>query len=195
LRHDDQTKPSAIAAAEKALELENQDSTVLGLVGCALADVGQVERALPILYKSIEAGPENGHAKTALGAALMMKKDYKSAALLLAEGMACSPADNRLSVWGTALALAELAQGELDNALEAATNACREDDRLYLPRLALAGVHLVREEQTPAVSAVRESLRIKPDLSRQEITCVLGERLGAGVWAIAQSVLGQQCKQ
>ncbi len=195
LRHDDQVKPSAIAAAEKALDLESQDSTVLGLVGCALADVGQVERALPILYKSIAAGPENGHAKTALGAALMMKKDYKAAAHLLAEGMACSPADSRLSVWGTALALAELAQGELDKALESATNACREDDRLYLPRLALAGVHLVREEQTQAVAAVQESLRTKPDLKQQEITCVLGERLGAGVWAIAQSIQGQQSQQ
>ncbi|NND92342.1 MAG: hypothetical protein HKN42_15895 [Granulosicoccus sp.] len=195
LRHDEQVKPSAIAAAEMALDLESQDSTVLGLVGCALADVGQVERALPILHKSIEAGPENGHAKTALGAALMMKKDYKAAAQLLAEGMACSPADSRLSVWGTALALAELAQGELDNALESATNACREDDRLYLPRLALAGVHLIRGEQTQAVAAVHESLRTKPDLNLQEITCVLGERLGEGVWAMVQSIQGQQSRQ
>lgn len=194
LRHDDQVVPSAIAAAEKALDLESQDSTVLSLVGCALADVGLVERALPILHKSIEAGPENGHAKTALGGALMMKQDYKTAASLLAEGMACSPADSRLSVWGTALALAELAQGELDNALESATNACREDDRLYLPRLALAGVHLAREEQTAAIAAVQESLRTKPDLSRQEVTCVLGERLGVGVWDIANSILGQRGK-
>lgn len=195
LRHDDRVVPSAIAAAEKALDLESQDSTVLGLVGCALADVGQVERALPILHKAIEAGPENGHAKTALGAALMMKQDYKAAANLLTEGMACSPADSRLSVWGTALALAELAQGKLDNAVESATNACREDDRLYLPRLALAGVHLVRKEQTQAVAAVQESLRTKPDLNQKEITCVLGERLGVGVWAIAQFILGQQSKQ
>lgn len=195
LRRDDQVVPSAIAAAEKALDLESQDSTVLGLVGCALADAGQVERALPILHRSIEAGPENGHAKTALGAALMMKQNYKAAAKLLAEGMACSPADSRLSVWGTALALAELALGELDNALKSATNACREDDRLYLPRLALAGVHLVREEQTQAVAAAKEALRIKPDLNQQEVTCVLGERLGVGVWTVAQSILAQQRKQ
>jgi DNA-binding winged helix-turn-helix (wHTH) protein/tetratricopeptide (TPR) repeat protein len=191
LGHDDDAVPAAIEAAERALDLESQDSTVLGLVGCALADAGQVERALPILHKAIEAGPENGHAKTALGAALMMKRDYKAAAALLAEGMARSPADSRLSVWGTALSLAELARGELDRALEAATNACREDDRLYLPRLALAGVLLVRKEQTRAVVAVKEALRTKPDLTRQETTCVLGERLGAGVWAIAESLPGQ----
>ncbi|MEE9334591.1 MAG: tetratricopeptide repeat protein [Granulosicoccaceae bacterium] len=178
LRDDDKVVASAIAAAEKALDLESQDSTELGLVGCALADVGQVERALPILHKAIEAGPGNGHAKTALGAALMMKKDYKAAANLLTEGMACSPADSRLSVWGTALALAELVQGKLDNALESATSACGEDDQLYLPRLALAAVHLVREEQVQAIAAVQDSLRTKPDLTQQQVTCILGERLG-----------------
>jgi DNA-binding winged helix-turn-helix (wHTH) protein/tetratricopeptide (TPR) repeat protein len=188
LRGDDRVVPAAVAAAERALDLESQDSTVLGLVGCALADVGQVERALPILHKSIEAGPQNGHAKTALGAALMMKQDYKAAASLLAEGMACSPADSRLSVWGTALALAQLAQGELDGALESATNACQEDDRLYLPRLALAGVHLVRKEPAEMAAAVRETLRTKPDLSPPETVCVLGERLGAAIWSMVEGL-------
>jgi DNA-binding winged helix-turn-helix (wHTH) protein/Flp pilus assembly protein TadD len=188
LRNDDQLIPVVIASAERALELENQDSTILGLVGCALADVGQVDRALPILSKSIETGPLNGHAKTALGAALMMKQDYKAAAMHLAEGMACSPADSRLSVWGTALSLAQLAQGELDCALESATKACQEDDRIYLPRLALAGIHLVRKEQVQAVAAVQEALRIKPDLNLEEVVGVLGDRLGGGVWSIAQAL-------
>jgi len=190
LRDDDRVVPAALAAAERALDLESQDSTVLGLVGCALADVGQLERALPILYKSIEAGPQNGHAKTALGAALMMKQDYKAAAGLLAEGMACSPVDSRLSVWGTALALAQLAQGDLDGALESATNACQEDDRLYLPRLALAGVHLMRNEPAETVAAVRETLRTKPDLNQTETVCVLGKRLGAAIWSTAEGLAG-----
>jgi len=188
LRDDDRVVPAALAAAERALDLESQDSTVLGLVGCALADVGQLERALPILYKSIEAGPQNGHAKTALGAALMMKQDYKAAAGLLAEGMAYSPADSRLSVWGTALALAQLAQGDLDGALESATNACQEDDRLYLPRLALAGVHLMRNEPAETVAAVRETLRTKPDLNQTETVCVLGKRLGVAIWSMAEGL-------
>jgi DNA-binding winged helix-turn-helix (wHTH) protein/tetratricopeptide (TPR) repeat protein len=192
LRDDDQLVAVVMAAAERALELENQDSTILGLVGCALADVGQVDRALPILSKSIEAGPLNGHAKTALGAALMMKQDFKGAARHLAEGMACSPADSRLSVWGTALSLAQLAQRDVERALASATTACQEDDRLYLPRLALAGVHLVRKEQTQAVVAVQEALRIKPDLNREEVAGVLGDRLGAGVWSMAQSLLASR---
>ena len=188
LRDDDTIVPAVIAAVEKALELENQDSTILGLVGCALADVGQVDRALPILQKAIEANPQNGHAKTALGSAFLMKRDYASAVRYLSEGIDCSPADSRRSVWGAALALAHLAQGELDDALEAAENACQEDDRLYLPRLALAAVHLVRKDQVNAVAAVQECVRTKPDLNRREVIAVVGERLGAGVWAIAEAL-------
>jgi DNA-binding winged helix-turn-helix (wHTH) protein/tetratricopeptide (TPR) repeat protein len=188
LHGDDTTVPAVIAAVDKALELENQDSTILGLVGCALADVGQVDRALPILRKAIEANPQNGHAKTALGAAFLMKRDHASAIRYLSDGIACSPADSRCAVWGAGLAMAHLAQGELDDALMAAKNACKEDDRLYLPRLSLAAVHLVRKDQVKAAAAVQECVRTKPDLSRREVVAVVGERLGAGVWAIAEAL-------
>jgi DNA-binding winged helix-turn-helix (wHTH) protein/tetratricopeptide (TPR) repeat protein len=191
LRDDDTIVPSVIAAVDRVLELESQDSTILGLVGCALADVGQVDRALPILRKAIEANPQNGHAKTALGSAFLMKRDYTSAARYLSEGIDCSPADSRRSVWGAALALAQLALGEPDHALEAAESACKEDDRLYLPRLALAAVHLVRKDKGNAAAAVQECLRTKPDLNREEVICVVGERLGAGVWDIAQALTGR----
>jgi tetratricopeptide (TPR) repeat protein len=148
-----------------------------------------VDRALPILKKAIEANPQNGHAKTALGSAFLMKRDYASAVRYLSEGIDCSPADSRRSVWGAALALAQLGLGERDEALQAAENACKEDDRLYLPRLALAAVHLAREDQVHAAAAVQECVRTKPDLSREEVTCVVGERLGAGVWAIARGLM------
>jgi hypothetical protein len=59
------------------------------------------------------------------------------------------------------LALGHLALGESENALEAAENACKEDDRLYLPRLTLAAVHLVRKDQDSAVAAVKECVRPK----------------------------------
>ena len=191
LRNDDTIVPTAIAAAERALDLESQDSTILGLAGCALADVGKVDRAIPILRKAIDVDPQNGHAKTALGAALMMTGDYEAAVRYLTEGIDCSPADSRRSVWGTALALALMAQGKLGNALEAAENACQEDDRLYLPRLALAAVHLVRRDQVNAIAAVQDCVRTKPDLNKEEVNCVVGEKLGFGVWAIAQSFPGR----
>ncbi len=182
LRDRDTVVPEAIAAAERALELESQDSTILGLVGCSLVDVGQVERAMLILKKAIEVDPQNGQAKTALGTALMMKKDYAGAVALLAEGIAGSPADSRRSVWGTALALGLLAQGKPAAAQAAAAAACMEDDRNYLPRLALAAVYLAQGNAAATSDALRECLRTKPDLSQQEVACIVGSRMAAAIW-------------
>ena len=56
-------------AADTALEMDDIDSTVLGFAGCALADLGQADRAMPILEKAIEQDPSNAQAWAALGAA------------------------------------------------------------------------------------------------------------------------------
>ena len=172
----------AAASADRALALESQDSMVLGLAGCALADIGDVDRAMPILRKAVDADPDNGHAKTALGAALLTRRDFDPAVALLREGMRISPADNRLAVWGTALSLGELARGDLDAALDAAEEACASDDRMYLPRVALAAIRLARGEPDQAMGAVRDCLRTKPDLSEVEVTSLIGRNLGEKVW-------------
>lgn len=190
LRDDASIVPAAITAAERALALENRDSTILGLVGCALADAGQVDRAVPILRKAIDADPQNGHAKTALGSALMMRGNHAAAVRHLTEGIAISPADSRLSVWGAVLALGHLALGDLDASLAAAENACQEDDRIYLPRLALTAVHLMRKDSVRAAAGARECLRTKPDLHRDEVRCFVGAGLGSGVWELVESLRG-----
>ena len=41
------------------MELDGMDSNVLGLAGCALSDIGQASRAMPILRQSIELNPNN----------------------------------------------------------------------------------------------------------------------------------------
>jgi DNA-binding winged helix-turn-helix (wHTH) protein/tetratricopeptide (TPR) repeat protein len=187
LRDDDAVVPSAIRAAERALELDSQDSTILGLAGCALADVGQLDRGIPILKKAIERDPRNGQAKAALGAALMLKNEFDAAVEHLADGLDCCPADNRRSVWGAVLALGHLARGDLERAEQAAERACREDDRLYLPRLALAAIHLVGKNRKRAAVAVAECLRTKPDLRQVEVSGFVGESLGAGVWALVRA--------
>ena len=46
-------------AAELALRLDAMDACVLGLAGCALADLGYPQRALPILRNAVEIKPAN----------------------------------------------------------------------------------------------------------------------------------------
>ena len=52
----------AIDEAEKAIGLDSHDSSVLGYVGCALADIGHTRRALELLNQAVEYDPSNAQA-------------------------------------------------------------------------------------------------------------------------------------
>lgn len=183
LRDDPGIIEKAVEAADNALELESRDSMILGLVGCALADVGKLDRAMPILKKAIDTNPANGHAKTAMGAALIMQGEYDSAVTWLRDGIKISPADSRLAIWEAVLATAELARGNDEKALDAAESACSQDDRNYIPRLALAAVHVNRGNQTEMKLAVTEVLRTNPKIRKNEVVFLVGTKLGAPIWA------------
>lgn len=73
LKDREQVAAAAREEAERALALDSLDSNVLGIAGCALADIGLVDRALPALEQSIDIHPGNAQAWTALGTARMMQ--------------------------------------------------------------------------------------------------------------------------
>lgn len=170
----DNLVPEAIAEASLAMELDDMDSNVLGIAGCALSDVGQISRAIPILRNAIELNPNNAQAIAAIGTAYFMEGRLDEAILNLSLGIKISPADSRLAVWYSALSMAYLRSGDLENALTAAESGCRANERTYLPRVVLTAVHLMRNETKQAEHALEESYRVKPDLSRLEITSLVG---------------------
>jgi DNA-binding winged helix-turn-helix (wHTH) protein len=111
---------SAVAEAERALTLAGNDSTVLGLAGCALADVGQPDRAIPLLKKALELNPNNAQAWVALGAALFLVFDFESAREALLTGIRISAMDAQIAIWWSFLAVASLQLARLDDALDQA---------------------------------------------------------------------------
>ena len=180
----DASRDAAMQAAQKAMDGDEQSSIVLGLAGCALCDIGKHERGAPILDRAIELDPQNGHALTAKGAALMIEADFVAASKYLRNGIEISPADPRLSVWGALLALCELRRGDIDSALEEARLACARDDRNPLPRLAQSTILVALDDMAKAKSAVAELLRVHPDVEKQEVFQQSGRKLGAKVWAL-----------
>ena len=58
----EQAKAEALESAERAMELDSLDSTVLGYSGCALADIGHIDRALPILRNAVDLNLANAQA-------------------------------------------------------------------------------------------------------------------------------------
>ena len=174
--------------ADAALELDDLDSNVLGLAGCALTDIGEMARGVDILKNAIDVNPNNAQAHAALGTAKLLDNDLPAAIEHLQRGIELSPMDGRLAVWYASLAMAHVQADKPDEALAAAQRGCQADRRSYLPRVALTAVHLIRGETAEAIQALTESLRVKPDLSHDEVNCLVGRKLGIGVRKLRRAI-------
>ena len=167
----------ARADAERALELEPTRSEVLGCAACAIADLGDPARALPLLERAIEANPGNAQAWAALGATQLLQRQHEAGVASLTRGLRTSPTDYRRSVWQTALSGGLVRLERLDDALEAARGACRSDALFYPARLALASVLARLGRDAEAMQALAEARRIRPRVSPAEIRLWAGRAL------------------
>jgi adenylate cyclase len=177
LLHGDDLREEARADAEKALELEPTKSEVLGYAGCALADLGYAERAVPLLERAIEENPNNAQAWAALGAAHFLRRQYEPAVEALRRGLRISPTDYRRSVWLTALAGALVRLGKFDQALVAAQDACRADAKFYPAQIVLAMILTRLGKAAESMRALTEARRIRPRLAIGEIRLWAGRTL------------------
>lgn len=166
----------SLAAAERALALDDVDSTVLGFTGCALADIGQAQRGIPLLEKALEQDPSNAQAWAALGAAKLADRRPEEAAHDLREGIRLSPLDNRLAIWMNFLATALLYGGDTDGAVEEILKACRQDTRNFMPRVTKAAILLSAKRADEAKAAMAEAYSIRPELSEIEIAAIVGKK-------------------
>jgi TolB-like protein/Tfp pilus assembly protein PilF len=167
----------SLAATERALALDDVDSTVLGFTGCAMADIGLAQRGIPLLEKALEQDPSNAQAWAALGAAKLADKRPEEAAEDLREGIRLSPLDNRLAIWMNFLATALLYSGDTDGAVEEIAKACRQDTRNFMPRVTKAAILLSARRTDEAKSAMAEAYSIRPELSEDEIGAIVGEKI------------------
>ena len=175
------SRVETLDAAERALELDSMDSTVLGFVGCALADIGYPDRALPILRNAVEINPANAQAWAALGSACLLTQRVEEAVRYLIQGIKLSPLDSRLSIWGAILALGLMQSKDLEGALREGELACQRDHRSHVPRVVVAGVRLLRDEPELARQAMKDAYRIMPDLAPAQVFPLLGRDLGGNL--------------
>jgi len=172
--------------AERAVAIDHEASEVLGYAGCALAELGDVQRGTEILERAIENDPSNAQAWVALGTSLCFLDRMDATGLeKLQHGMRLSPRDHRLGFWGAFYALALARHRRLTEAHEEVRAACRRDPQFYVARvvLALTAAGLGRKEE--AVAALREARRLRPRLSLNEIELLLGRgaALLAPLWS------------
>ena len=172
--------------AERAVTIDHDASEVLGYAGCALAELGDVQRGAEILERAIENDPSNAQAWVALGTSLCFLEKMDATGLeKLRHGMRLSPRDHRLGFWGTFYALALLRHGRAPEAHEEVRAACRRDPQFYVARIVLALTAAGLGSREEAVGALREARRLRPRLSLNEIQLLVGRRaaLLAPLWS------------
>ena len=173
---------------EAALRLDGQSPEVLGYAGCALSDLGHLDRGIEVLREALDIDPSNAQAHVALGAALAQQGRIGEGIEEMRLGMRISPRDRRLGFWGWTASLFLLQDGRPEEALHEARIAETRDPRLYLPRIAQA-VALARLGRVPeCVVPLRRALQLRPQLTLDEVALTHGKRasldLGAA-WAQA----------
>ena len=176
-RDPDKARAEAKSAAEQALKLDGDTSSVLGYAGCAISDLGQRERGIELLERAIENDPSNAQAWVALGAALALDNRVEDGVEKLRQGIKISPADPRLSFWETFLAHGLLRLDQLDEATSVAQSACRRDDKLHFARVILAATHAASGRTDKAAQALQDAKRIRPELSKAEIARLVGPEM------------------
>ena len=123
----------ALGAAEMAIADDPGSSEVLGYAGCAISDLGHLDRGAEILRQAFEMDPSNAQAEAALGAALATLGDLDAGIARLRHGIKLSPRDRRLALWGWLLGSFLLRANRAEEALEEARIAARRDPRFHLP--------------------------------------------------------------
>jgi adenylate cyclase len=170
----------ARAESERAVALDQDGSEVLGLAGCALAELGDATRGVELLERAVENDPSNAQAWVALGGALCLLRRFEEGIEKFAYGMRLSPRDYRLAFWGTYYAIALARVGRRVEAYEQANLAVRRDPRFYAARLILAFTLTQLGRSEEAIESIRQARRLRPKLSFPEIQLLIGRR-GADV--------------
>jgi adenylate cyclase len=166
----------AIETAEHAMLIDNSDATVLGFTGCALSDVGQVERGMRILQRAIDADPSNPQAWVAMGTSLLRSGKAKKGVEYLQHGMRISPLDNRLSFWGTSLAYAMFRLRQYSEAENEAQRACQRDDGNYMAKVVLALIYAQSNRVSEAQKTIKDALKRRPELKCTDVQALIGRR-------------------
>jgi TolB-like protein/Tfp pilus assembly protein PilF len=179
-------KRDALSAANRAIELDDGSSEVLGYAGCALCDLGLYDRGVEVLQQALEIDPSNAQAHVALGAAVALMGKLEAGIEKMRFGMKISPRDRRLGLWGWALGIFLLMGDRVDEALAEARTSSRRDPKFHLARILQAAALDRQGLPAEAGAALAVARELRSELTLNEVALTHGQRVGermALLWA------------
>ena len=168
----------ALADAQRAIDLDDGSSEVLGYAGCALCDLGQHEQGVSALRRALDIDPSNAQAHVALGASLVLTGQLDAGIHQMRLGMEISPKDRRLGFWGWALGTFLFRADRQSEALREAQASCRRDPRFHLARVLEAALLERQGRFTEAAASLATARQLCPSLTLQTIAWTHGRRIG-----------------
>lgn len=177
-----QTEESIVeaqAAADRAIQLAPTDSEILGVAGCAIADLGDPHRGETLLELAVEQNPDNPQAWAALGACRLGLARVSDGLQSLERGVRLGSSDYRRTVWLTLMSRGMLHQRRVGEAIDTARAAVRSDVFFYPAWLALAAAQLQAGHTAQASRALTEARRIRPRLTLDESRPWISPRVAA----------------
>jgi TolB-like protein len=170
---------SAREEAERSIAIDPNASDVLGFAGCAMVDIGDIERGHAMLLRALELDPSNAQAHIAFGVTEVKRGRFEEGIRSIKFGMRSSPRDFRLTFWSMLLADGLRRAGRHEEALDIAAQAARRDGRLYGARVVAACALLRLDRIEDARRMLMEARRIRPVLSLEEIRRFFGRSAAA----------------
>ncbi len=168
----------ALNAADRAIALDDGSSEVLGYAGCALCDLGHLDRGIEILRHALEIDPSNAQAHVSLGTALALTGQFDAGIGKMRFGMKISPRDRRLGFWGWALGMFLLRAHRVDEALVEARTASQRDSTLYLTRVLEAAALDQLGHPDDARAALAAARQLRAQLTQDEVALTHGRQVG-----------------
>ena len=174
----EKNRDKALQACHRALELDDQSSDVLGLVGCAYCDLQLYDQGVGLLERAIELNPSNAQAKAALGTAFVGLRRYEDGVGQLEEALRLTPAYKGIATWATVLVFAYLRLDRVEEASERIAQAMQCDPSFFPVHLAASLLSLREGDPAAAKRHALEARRLYPELDAATIERIVGRRAG-----------------
>ncbi len=156
-------KQDVIDLSERAIELDGYSSDVLGYVGCALCDVGEVDAGVQHLLRAIKIDPSNGQAHAALGWGRFLQGRFDEGLALMSNAIRISPTYPGQAVWLFGLANGYRIHGHTDQAEKVLHDALMIDPNFNGAYRMLAQISHKRGDEQSAQMYMDKALRIEND--------------------------------
>jgi TolB-like protein/class 3 adenylate cyclase len=154
-----QALADAIAAGERAVELDSQSSDASYMLGFALRSSGQVERSMAVMERSVALNPNNPLPYQGLAYAKILMGQAEEAPALIEQAFRLSPREPLAAIWLWTAAHAHLLKGDDAGSIKTAGRAIGVNPRYPRPYLTLAAAAGNLDRHVEAQAAVADYLR------------------------------------